>query len=126
MFSRIMFSLLAFLCVTFPADAGQRLTTVQISALAPGYYVGTWKGKRQLNLRLSPNGKIAGTLDGRYHSGRWYVSNGNLCLVFRILVIQATKCGASTAMADGSSAIIRTESRVSVCDRSIHPKLNGV
>jgi hypothetical protein len=93
MFSRIMFSLLVLLGVTFPAHAGQRLTTAQISALAPGYYVGTWKGKRQLNLTLSPNGKIAGTVDGKYHSGRWYVSNGNLCLAFRILIFQKTKCG---------------------------------
>lgn len=94
MFSRIIFSLLVLLCVSFSAEAGQRLSEAQITALAPGKYVGTWKGKRQLNLRLSANGTIAGTVDGRYHSGRWYVSNGNLCLVFRILIFQKTKCGA--------------------------------
>jgi hypothetical protein len=93
MFSRIILSFVAFLCVIYPADAGPRLTAAQISALAPGYYVGTWKGKRKLNLKLSPNGTVAGTVDGRYHSGRWYVSKGNLCLVFQILMFQKTKCG---------------------------------
>jgi hypothetical protein len=94
MISRIILSLLVLLCVSVTAEAGQRLSSAQISALAPGHYVGTWKGKRQLSLRLSPDGKIAGTVDGQYHSGRWYVSNGNLCLVFKILVFQKTKCGA--------------------------------
>src|SRR4026207_1547451 len=94
MVSRIILVLLVLLCVTFRAEAGQRLSSAQISALAPGFYVGTWKGKRQLNLKLASNGKISGTVDGQYHSGRWYVANGNLCLVFRILVCEKTKCGA--------------------------------
>jgi hypothetical protein len=94
MIIRIILSLLVLLCVTLGAEAGQRLSSAQISALAPGYYVGTWKGKRQLSLRMQPNGRISGTVDGHYHAGRWYVSNGNLCLVFRILVFEKTKCGA--------------------------------
>jgi len=95
MMSRIFLSLLVFLCVSsYNAEAGQRLSSAQIAALAPGHYVGTWKNKRQLSLRFSPDGKIAGTVDGRYHSGRWYVAGGNLCLVFQILVIKKTKCGA--------------------------------
>ena len=94
MISRIFLSLLVLLCVSFKAEAGQRLSAAQIAALAPGHYVGTWKNKRQLSLRLSPDGKIAGTVDGRYHSGRWYVAGGNLCRVFQILVITKTKCGA--------------------------------
>jgi hypothetical protein len=94
MISRIVLGLLVLLCVSLEAEAGQRLSSAQIAALAPGHYVGTWKNKRQLSLRLSPDGKIAGTVDGQYHSGRWYVADGNLCLVFRILVIQKTKCGA--------------------------------
>jgi hypothetical protein len=94
MISRIVLGLLVLLCVSLEAEAGQRLSSAQIVALAPGHYVGTWKNKRQLSLRLSPDGKIAGTVDGQYHSGRWYVADGNLCLVFRILVIQKTKCGA--------------------------------
>jgi hypothetical protein len=94
MIIRIILSLLVLLCVSLGAEAGQRLSSAQISALAPGYYVGTWKGKRQLSLRLQPNGRISGTVDGQYHAGRWYVSNGNLCLVFRILVFEKTKCGA--------------------------------
>jgi hypothetical protein len=93
MFSRIIFSVLILFCMSFPAEAGQRLSAAQIAALAPGSYVGTWKGKRQLNLRLSPNGTVAGTVDGQYHSGQWYVSGGNLCLVFRILIFEKTKCG---------------------------------
>jgi hypothetical protein len=100
MFSRILVSLLALVWVSTSAEAGPRLTTTQISALAPGYYAGTWKGKRQLYLKLSPDGTISGTVDGARHSGRWYVSNGNLCLVFRILVLQKTKCG--TIHRDGS------------------------
>ncbi|HEY7764591.1 MAG TPA: hypothetical protein VIB38_06350 [Aestuariivirgaceae bacterium] len=94
MFSRIILGLLVFFCVSHPVEAAQKLSSAQIQALAPGHYVGTWKGKRQLNLRLSPNGTVAGTLDGRYHSGRWYVSGGKLCLVFKILILEKTKCGA--------------------------------
>jgi hypothetical protein len=93
MISRIILSTLLFLLVSFSAEAGQRLSSAQISALAPGSYVGTWKGRRQLALKLSPNGSIAGTIDGKYQSGRWYVSGANLCLVFRVLVLQKTKCG---------------------------------
>jgi hypothetical protein len=93
MFGRILVSLLALLWVSAPAEAGPRLTAAQIAALAPGYYAGTWKGKRQLYLRLSPDGTISGTVDGARHSGKWYVSNGNLCLVFRVLALQKTKCG---------------------------------
>jgi hypothetical protein len=94
MISRLILGLLVLLCVAFKAEAGQRLSSAQISALAPGYYVGTWKGKRQLSLKISPNGRISGTVDGQYHAGRWYVANGNLCLVFKILVFEKTKCGA--------------------------------
>ena len=92
-FGRFILGLVALLLVSFSAEAGQRLSAAQITALAPGNYVGTWKGKRHLNLRFSENGTIAGTVDGKYHSGRWYVSDGNLCLVFRILILQKTKCG---------------------------------
>src|SRR5687768_18165470 len=92
MISRIILSTLLFLLVSFSAEAGQRLSSAPISALAPGSYVGTWKGKRQLALKPSPNGTIAGTIDGKYQSGRWYVSGANLCLVFRVLVLQKTKC----------------------------------
>lgn len=92
-FSRFILAIATILCLTVSADAGQRLSEAQISALAPGSYVGTWKGKRQLNLKLSEDGTIAGTVDGKYHSGKWYVSKGNLCLVFRFLILQKTKCG---------------------------------
>jgi hypothetical protein len=93
MIGRILVGLLALLWVSTSAEAGPQLTTAQISALAPGYYTGTWKGKRQLHLKLSPDGTISGTIDGARHSGKWYVDNGNLCLVFRILALQKTKCG---------------------------------
>jgi hypothetical protein len=93
MMSRIFVILCAFFILGIKADAAERLTTAQIMALAPGTYVGTWKNKLQLNLNFSPNGTIAGTVDGKQHSGRWYVSNGNLCLVFKVLIIEKTKCG---------------------------------
>jgi hypothetical protein len=94
MISRIIVAVCAFFCLSFQTEAAERLTTAQIKALAPGTYVGTWKNKRQLNLKLSPNGTVAGTVDGIHHSGTWYASDGNLCLVFKILVFEKTKCGA--------------------------------
>ena len=94
MISRIIVVLCAFFCLSLPSGAAERLTTAQIKALAPGTYVGMWKNKRQLNLRFSPNGTVSGTVDGIRHSGTWYASNGNLCLVFKILVFEKTKCGA--------------------------------
>jgi hypothetical protein len=94
MVSRIIVVVCALLFLSFPTAAAERLTTAQIKALAPGTYVGTWKNKRQLNLRLSPDGTVAGTVDGVRHSGKWYASNGNLCLVVRILILEKTKCGA--------------------------------
>ncbi|HEY7750339.1 MAG TPA: hypothetical protein VH933_16885 [Aestuariivirgaceae bacterium] len=93
MFSRVVLAALVLLFASLPSHAAQRLSAAQISALAPGNYVGTWKGKRQLNLRLSSNGVVSGTVDGIHHSGRWYVSDGNLCLEFKIIIIKKTKCG---------------------------------
>jgi hypothetical protein len=94
MITRIIGILCAFFLLSFPSDAAERLTTAQIKALAPGTYVGTWKNKLQLNLRLLPNGTVAGTVDGVHRSGTWYASDGNLCLVFKILIFEKTKCGA--------------------------------
>jgi hypothetical protein len=91
---RIILALCALVLMTAPGDAGSRLSAAEIKALAPGVYVGSWKGKLQLHLTLKQNGTVSGTVDGQYHAGRWYVSGGNLCLVFKILVFQKTKCGA--------------------------------
>jgi hypothetical protein len=93
MIYRLLLALSLLVSMTMPGEAASRLSGSEIKALAPGVYVGTWKGKRQLHLTLKQNGTVSGTVDGRRHSGRWYVSGTNLCLVIRVMVIQKTKCG---------------------------------
>lgn len=90
---RIILALCLLVSLAMPGAAGSRLSGSEIKALAPGVYVGSWKGKRQLHLTLKQNGTVSGTVDGRHHSGKWYVSGDNLCLVIRVLVFQKTKCG---------------------------------
>jgi hypothetical protein len=93
MFARIVVALYAFLLMTMPGEAGTRLSAAEISALAPGEYVGTWKGKKKLHLTLNPNGTVRGTVNGIGYRGKWYVSGQSLCVVFRIMGTEKTKCG---------------------------------
>jgi hypothetical protein len=94
MVHRIILALCALVLMSGPGEAASRLSAAELRALAPGVYVGSWKGKLQLHLTLKQNGTVSGTVNGRYHAGKWYVSGQNLCLVFRILVFEKTKCGA--------------------------------
>jgi hypothetical protein len=89
---RLLFALSLLVSMAMPSEAASRLSGAEIKALAPGVYVGSWKGKRQLHLTLRQNGTISGTVDGRRYSGSWYVSGANLCLVIRVMVFQKTKC----------------------------------
>jgi hypothetical protein len=93
MFSRLAVALYAFVLMTMPGEAGARLSAAEISALAPGEYVGTWKGKKKLHLTLNTNGTVRGTVDGHNYKGKWYVSHQSLCVVFRIMGTEKTKCG---------------------------------
>ena len=93
MLNRLIFALGAFLSAT-PGEAGERLSAAEINALAPGVYVGTWKETKQLNLTLNPDGTVSGTMDGEYHAGSWYLSGDELCIVFRVMVLEKTRCGA--------------------------------
>lgn len=94
MLYRLLLALSLLVSMAMPGEAGSRLSGSEIKNLAPGVYVGTWKGKRKLHLTLQQNGTVSGTMDGRRYSGSWYVSGENLCLVFKVLVIRKTKCGA--------------------------------
>lgn len=94
MLYRLLLALSLLIAMALPSQAGSRLSGSEIKSLAPGVYVGTWKGKRKLHLNIRQNGTISGTVDGRRHSGSWYVSGDNLCLVVKVLVIRKTKCGA--------------------------------
>lgn len=91
---RAILALCLLIVMSIPVGAASRLTGDEIKALAPGVYIGTWKGKRKLHLTLKQNGTVSGTVDGRHHSGSWYVSGNDLCLVFRVLVFKKSKCGA--------------------------------
>jgi hypothetical protein len=81
------------LLFTNPVSAAQRLTESQIRALAPGHYIGSWKKKTSVNLRLEKNGTIHGYVKGVYRSGKWYVSKGRFCLEFSFLFVTKTECG---------------------------------
>jgi hypothetical protein len=76
------------------AGKSERLSEAEIDALAPGEYVGTWKGKKQLHLMFNEDGTVSGTLDGRYHEGQWHVSEDELCIEFTILIFEKAKCDA--------------------------------
>ena len=93
MLYRLFLALSLLVSMAMPGEAASRLSGSEIKALAPGVYVGTWKGKRKLHLTLKQNGTVSGTVDGHRHSGRWYVSGANLCLVIRVMGFQKTKCG---------------------------------
>jgi hypothetical protein len=93
MYSRLVATLCAFLLMTSYGQAGTRLSAAEINALAPGDYVGTWKAKRKLHLTLNTNGTISGSVDGYRYRGNWYVSGQSLCVAFKIMSVQKTKCG---------------------------------
>lgn len=76
------------------SEYGRRLTDVELQALAPADYAGTYKDKLQLVIQLKPNGKATGTADGQFHRGTWRVRDGEFCLTVRILVLKKTKCSA--------------------------------
>lgn len=90
---RLAALLLALFLVSAPVQSAERLSESQIRGLAPGHYVGMWKSKTSLNLRLDRDGKIYGTVKGVYRSGKWFVDNGKFCLTFSILFISKTECG---------------------------------
>jgi hypothetical protein len=95
MHSRLVLGLFVLLVMTFSgqAQAGARLSAAEINALAPGSYVGTWKARRKLQLTMSSNGTISGSVDGYSYRGRWYVSGQSLCVAFKIMTATTTKCG---------------------------------
>jgi hypothetical protein len=93
MLYRLLLAVSFLVLFALPSEAGSRLSGSEIKNLPPGIYVGTWKGKRKLHLALKPNGTVSGTVDGRRYSGRWYVSGDSLCLVFKVLILEKTKCG---------------------------------
>jgi hypothetical protein len=93
MYSRLVVTLYALLLMTSSGEAGTRLSAAEISALAPGSYVGTWKAKRKLQLTLNTNGTISGSVDGYSYRGNWYVSGQSLCVAFKIMSVGKTKCG---------------------------------
>ncbi|MGH6874410.1 MAG: hypothetical protein ACREDW_05305 [Aestuariivirgaceae bacterium] len=93
MYSRLVVALSAILLMTSSSHAGTRLSAAEINALAPGDYVGTWKGKRKLHLTLNSNGTISGSVDGFRYRGNWYVSGQSLCVGFKIMSAAKTKCG---------------------------------
>lgn len=105
MFYRKLFAIIlgGTLVLGQPASAAEKLTEAQIRALAPGQYVGSWKNKISVNLRLDPNGSIYGYVKGIYRRGSWYVDNGQFCLTFSILIFSRTECG--EILRDGSSYI---------------------
>jgi hypothetical protein len=94
MFSRLIIALCFCILMSVSSEAGPRLSASEIRALAPGEYVGTWKAKRKLHIVFNANGTIHGSMSGFRYGGKWYVSGQNLCIVYRILTVEKTKCGA--------------------------------
>jgi hypothetical protein len=72
----------------------ERLTAEQIQALAPGEYVGTWKGKKQLHIFLSEDGTLQGTVNGKPQKEKWHIKDEKLCIEFRVLFIDTVRCDA--------------------------------
>ncbi|HEY7749306.1 MAG TPA: hypothetical protein VH933_11585 [Aestuariivirgaceae bacterium] len=93
---RLLLVLSLLVSMAMPSQAGSKLSGSEIRNLAPGFYVGTWKGKRKLHISLKQNGTVSGSIDGRRYSGKWYVAGDNLCLVFKVMMFQKTKCGSIT------------------------------
>jgi hypothetical protein len=76
------------------AVASERLSSDELHALAPGEYVGTWKGKKQLHIFLSEDGTLEGTVNGKPQKGRWHIEDEKLCIEFRLLFLQTVRCDA--------------------------------
>jgi hypothetical protein len=77
-----------------PPPAPERLSGEEIQALAPGEYVGTWKGKKQLHIFLSEDGTLHGTVNGKPQKGKWHIKDEKLCIQFRVLFIETVRCDA--------------------------------
>ena len=74
---------IAWAAATGTAQAGEKMSGLEIRKLFPGRFAGVVNGFVNVKIIASRNGRLTGFANGKKDRGRWSISGSRLCISFQ-------------------------------------------